>query len=125
MEGMCILQNFCVPCPQLFCCSHVTGHSCHPKAPPLRIAFPIQSVAIVLEFSRHPRKRGRVEVQQLAFLYNKEEKDAAILKFRKLPQCLVERQVGGSGREGQIKWFNKSVGALTLMHVPHVCMKNP
>ena len=29
-----------------------------------------------------PRKRGRVDVQQLAFLYNKEEKDAAILKFR-------------------------------------------
>ena len=43
-------------------------------------------------------------------------------EFEKLPQCLV-RQVGGSGREGQVKWFNKSVGALTLMHLPHVCMK--
>ena len=29
-----------------------------------------------------PRKRGRVDVQQLVFLYNKKEKDAAILKFR-------------------------------------------
>ena len=62
-------------------CIHVTGHRCHPKARPLRIAFPIQSLAFVLEFSRHPRKQGRVVVQQLAFLDNKEEKDTAILKF--------------------------------------------
>ena len=47
------------------------------------------------------------------------------IRFENLPQCLVERQVGGIGREGQVEWFNKSVGALTLMHLPHVCMKKP
>ena len=28
-----------------------------------------------------PRERGRVDIQEIAFLYNKEEKDSAILKF--------------------------------------------
>ena len=34
-------------------------------------------------------------------------------------------QVGTSGLEGQVNWLNESVGALTSMHLPHVCIKNP
>ena len=54
MEVTCILQNFCVPCPQFFGCSHVIEHLRHPKARPLRIAFAIQSVAIGRNFSSPP-----------------------------------------------------------------------
>ena len=46
-------------------------------------------------------------------------------RFGKLPQCRVVRQVGRGGREGEIRWLKKSVGAFTLMHLPHVCMENP